>query len=156
LAFLIVVATFSAALADVTGMILCESTGLVIAVPGGSANQGVQLAMWRRNGTSSQTWKLAPTDSGWFKVVNVGSGLCMGVDGGSIDDGARIILWTDNQGSVDQQWRWERFGDHRNYLVNRKSGKVVDVVGESTSQGTRLCQYHKHGSQNQGFWFTRE
>ncbi|PYC81165.1 hypothetical protein C7C46_11785 [Streptomyces tateyamensis] len=39
-------------------------------------------------------------------------------------------------------------------LVNRRSGKVIDVPGSSTATGTALIQYTGHGSPNQRWKFT--
>ncbi len=105
LSLVLVAATSGAALAQATGVIVNAQTGLVIGVPGGSTNGGVQLVTWHRNGTANQRWSVVPTDQGWFKLVNGGSGLCVGVNGGSTADGAAIVQWHDD-GSMNQQWRW--------------------------------------------------
>jgi hypothetical protein len=51
----------------------------------------------------------------------------------SEDAGAKTVLAKDD-GCKAQQWKFEKDGNHLK-IVNRKSGKVLDVDGESEEEG---------------------
>lgn len=144
---LLIIACTYLAHADAHGRIVNFQTGLVIGVPGGATNEGVQLIVWHGDGSANQQWLVSATDRGWFKLVNDKSGLCMGVRGGASNDGAQIVQWHDD-GSPNQQWRWERRSQGM-VLVNRGSRKCVGVAGGSTQEGAKLIQWHEDGSLNQ-------
>jgi hypothetical protein len=67
----------------------------------------------------------------------------------SEEAGAKAVLAKDD-GSKAQQWKLEKDGDYYK-LVNRKSGKVLDVEGESTDEGGAIIQWDDkaEGNDNQ-------
>jgi hypothetical protein len=54
--------------------------------------------------------------------------------------------------STGQQWKLEKDGDYLK-IVNRKSGKVLDVEGESSDEGASIIQWDdkSEGNDNQRF-----
>ncbi|MBA4865313.1 RICIN domain-containing protein [Streptomyces sp. PSKA54] len=62
------------------------------------------------------------------------SGKVMDVNGFSTADGTRIQQWTD-QHTANQQWRLRPTGDGYYELVNRNSGKVLGIEGDSAAKG---------------------
>jgi len=63
--------------------------------------------------------------------------------------GAKAVIAKDD-GSKGQQWKFEKDGDHWK-VVNRKSGKVLDVEMESTEEGGNIIQWDdkSEGTDNQ-------
>lgn len=150
LALAILVATSSAALAQATGQIVNDETGLALGGGAGSAAEGAQLSVWQRDGSPNQSWSIVPTGGGWFKIVNAGTGLCVDVAGAVSTTGAAIVLAVDD-GSVSQQWRWaDREG--RKLLVNRKSEEVMRVSAGSTAEGAVLVQWLYVAGAATQFW----
>lgn len=85
------------------------------------------------------------------------SGLCLDVNGGSTSNGARVQQWDCNNTNAQ---KWEivyagggpRFnGQAGNYyfIKNVGSGKCLDVIGASRSNGAGVTQWDCHGGTNQ-------
>jgi len=58
-------------------------------------------------------------------------------------------------GRTSQQWRLRPLTGGAFTVVNRNSGKVLDVSGGSTADGVALIQYSDRGSTNQQWTFRR-
>ncbi|WP_244298395.1 RICIN domain-containing protein [Micromonospora cremea] len=61
-----------------------------------------------------------------------------------------IQLWSYSGGN-NQQWRAEPEGGGYYRLVNRNSGKCLDVPGASTADSVQLVQYTCNGTAAQSF-----
>jgi hypothetical protein len=92
-----------------------------------------------------------PAEDGakYVKLVHVDTGKVLAVADNSDEAGANAILAKDD-GSKAQQWKFAKDGDHYK-IVNRKSGKVLDVDGESTEEGGAIIQWDDkaEGNENQ-------
>ena len=75
----------------------------------------------------------------YVKLGHVDTGKVLAIADSSDDTGANAILAKDD-GSIAQQWRFEKQGDYYK-IVNRKSGKVLDVFRESTEEGGAIVQW---------------
>jgi hypothetical protein len=85
----------------------------------------------------------------YVKLVHADTSKVLAVADDSDDAGAKVVLAKDD-GSKGQQWKLEKDGDHYK-IVNRKSGKVLDVEGESTDEGGGIIQWDdkSEGNDNQ-------
>ncbi|WP_030154538.1 RICIN domain-containing protein [Glycomyces sp. NRRL B-16210] len=89
------------------------------------------------------------------------SGRCIQVEGESLDDGARVIQWglswEDSQcGGQHEQWSWVGgYGADGTgmKLVNKNSGKCLDVAGASTTEGAGLVQNTCQDSGGSQIWY---
>lgn len=88
-------------------------------------------------------------DANFVKLVHADTGKVLAVADNSDEAGAKAVLAKDD-GSEGQQWKFEKDGDHYK-IVNRKSGKVLDVEGESKDEGGSIIQWDDkaEGSDNQ-------
>jgi len=59
---------------------------------------------------------------------------------------ARAVLAKDD-GSEARQWKLEKDGSHYK-IVNRKSGKVLDVYGDSRDEGANIIQWDDKAEDN--------
>jgi CubicO group peptidase (beta-lactamase class C family) len=85
--------------------------------------------------------------SKYVKLVHADTGKVLGIADKSDDAGANAVLAQDD-GSLAHQWRLEKQGDYYK-IVNRKSGKVLDVLMESTEEGGAIIQWDdKEGGDN--------
>src|SRR5437660_11075113 len=75
----------------------------------------------------------AADDAKYVKLVHADTGKVLAVADNSEDAGAKTVLAKDD-GTKAQQWKLEKDGTHYKF-VNRKSGKVLDVDGESVEEG---------------------
>ncbi|HLW65083.1 MAG TPA: RICIN domain-containing protein [Gemmataceae bacterium] len=82
---------------------------------------------------------IALAEDKYVKLVHVASGKALAVADGSDEAGAKAVVAKDD-GSKSQQWRLEKDGDHYK-IVNRKSGKVLDVEQESLEDGGSIIQW---------------
>jgi hypothetical protein len=92
----------------------------------------------------------APADEAkYVKLVHADTGKVLSVADDSEEAGAKAVLAKDGD-SKSQQWKFEKDGDHYK-LVNRKSGKVLDVEGESVDEGGAIIQWDDkaEGNDNQ-------
>ena len=91
----------------------------------------------------------AAEDAKFVKLRNADTGKVLAVADNSDDAGAKAVLAKDD-GSKGQQWKLEKDGGHYK-IVNRKSGKVLDVEGESTDEGGGIIQWDdkSEGTDNQ-------
>jgi Ricin-type beta-trefoil lectin domain-like len=91
----------------------------------------------------------AADDAKYVKLVHVKTGKVLALADNSDEAGAKAVLAKDD-GSKAQQWKFEKDGDHYK-LVNRKSGKVLDVEGESMDEGGAIIQWDEktEGNDNQ-------
>ena len=71
----------------------------------------------------------------YITVVQVSSGKAVGLDGD--DAGARAVLAKADPADQRQQWQAVKDGDYLK-LVNRKTGKVLDVFEASGEDGAAL------------------
>jgi hypothetical protein len=75
----------------------------------------------------------------YVKLVQADTGKVLAVADNSDEAGAKAVVAKDD-GSKGQQWKFEKDGNHYK-LVNRKSGKVLDVEMESTEEGGAIIQW---------------
>jgi hypothetical protein len=85
----------------------------------------------------------------YVKLVHVASDKVLSVADSSEDAGAKAVVAKDD-GSKSQQWKIEKDGEHYK-IVNRKSGKVLDVEQESLEDGGAIIQWDDkaEGNDNQ-------
>lgn len=83
----------------------------------------------------------------YYKLRNISSGLYLDIEGASIQNGA-IINQQYSNSSTSQQWKFTSIGG--NYmLVNRKSGKVVDIASSIQNTGTNPILFQANSGVNQ-------
>ena len=96
-------------------------------------------------------WLAASVAEGadYVKLVHADTGKVLAVADNSDDAGAKAVIAKDD-GSKGQQWKFEKDGEHWK-IVNRKSGKVLDVEMESTEEGGNIIQWDdkSEGTDNQ-------
>jgi hypothetical protein len=85
----------------------------------------------------------------FVKLVHSSSGKVLSVADNSEEAGAKATVAKDD-GTKSQQWKLEKDGDHYK-IVNRKSGKVLDVESESLEDGGSIIQWDDkaEGNNNQ-------
>ena len=82
----------------------------------------------------------------YVKLVHADTGKVLAVADDSDEAEARAVLAKDD-GSEARQWKLERDGEHYK-VVNRKSGKVLDVYGDSRDEGADIIQWDDKAEDN--------
>lgn len=82
----------------------------------------------------------------YYQIVHQGDGLRLSVRDGSANDAAPLAVSTE---TGDQSlWRFLAAGDGWGILLNKKSGKIINIPGPTTNPGTPLIQYFDDGNAN--------
>nr|WP_249228276.1 RICIN domain-containing protein [Kutzneria sp. CA-103260] len=103
------------------------------------------------NGSGAQSWTFTATDSGYFRIGAAGApSQVWDVTNVSTADQAPIQLWLYG-GGANQQWQPVDEGNGNFHLVNRNSGKCLDVPGASVNDSVQLQQYACNGTAAQSF-----
>ncbi|MFG2639375.1 RICIN domain-containing protein [Streptomyces sp. NPDC048370] len=136
-------------------------TGIVTVVNSGSGKcldaraaatvNGTAVQQYACNGTTAQQWNIATTSDGHVRIGSrADSAQVVDVSDVSTADNAAVHLWTYG-GGLNQQWRAVDEGGGAFHLVNRNSGKCLDVPSASTADSVQLVQYTCNGTAAQRF-----
>lgn len=123
-------------------MIRSRMNGLVLDVSGGSFNPGTNVIMWsqKHDKNDNQLWYDDPSTGTIRSKMN---DFCLDTAGDY------IVLNPHRPGDTNQLW--ERVDA---CIRNRHNpGKVFDIEGANSSQGTKVMRYDRHGNINQCFDF---
>ncbi len=87
-------------------------------------------------------------DGKFFRVVQQGVNLPLTVEDGSVQNGAKIVVNASVTGNADQ-WEFDSLGDGYYAVINRASGKSLDIPSSNKDAGTGVTQYDSNGGGNQ-------
>ncbi|WP_435318027.1 RICIN domain-containing protein [Haloarchaeobius sp. TZWSO28] len=110
-----------------------------------SKDNGKTIHQWEWEDDANQKWYIDPLGGGEFRIRNVNSNKVVDVEGASTGDGADIQQHNWNGGD-NQRWRFD-FADQKSIeegkyaIVNVNSGKVLDIDGTSSDDGTNVLQW---------------
>src|SRR6202012_369413 len=102
-----------------------------------STSSGAPIVIGQPGTLGNDQWQLVPTDSGFYRLMNLKSKLAMAVTGASLNPGALVIQFTFGSAKNDQ-WMPRPAGNGLYYFVNRLSGLCLEVPGAAS--GTQLDQ----------------
>ncbi|MFC9691075.1 RICIN domain-containing protein [Kribbella sp. NPDC056951] len=119
----------------------------------GTAN-GTVVQQYACNSSTAQQWQFQPTSGGYVRVnVRTAPAQVVDVSNVSTADNALVHLWAYGGGN-NQQWLPVEEADGAYHLVNRHSGKCLDVPSASTADSVQLVQFACNGSAAQSFRIT--
>ena len=123
--------------------IVSRWSDLCMDVQGGSTANGALIQQWECNETNAQKFDKTPVADGYFLIRNRGSGRCLAVSDAGTQNGALIGQYDCDSSNQNQHWRSTDPGGNSvgaKWLINRHSGKCVEVPGWATTKGTLLAQ----------------
>ena len=116
-------------------------SGLVLDIPGGSRDNGVQVITYPRKENSlpsdNQLWQFEYQPDGTFLIISKLHGKAL--DCGGQEKGTHLVMW-DRHGRESQRWRTDG-----NYLVSM-SGLVADVEEGRETPGTPVILWTRKKS----------
>jgi hypothetical protein len=120
--------------------------GKLIEVPGDDNNTaaGTTIQLWDNQTGKDRLWHIADADEdGWVTITNGFAGKALGIRDGSNDNGAELVMLDPKAGGHNQQWRLRDAGDGKHFIVNRSSGKALDILGDDccADNGTAINQW---------------
>ncbi|MFJ9817662.1 glycoside hydrolase family 47 protein [Streptomyces sp. NPDC101151] len=119
-----------------TFRLLNRATGRAMDVSGASLSDGGAVITWTPHTGANQRW-IATTSGAHTKLTCLNSGKVLEVPRSSTADGTALNQWAHN-GTNTQQWALQPAGDGYQRLVNRNSGKALDIDG--TAGGAAVVQ----------------
>lgn len=129
-----------------------------VAVATGNATQlGSNVHLWEFNKDNiypAIIWNLEKQTDGSFLVKNQYNNQYLDVVADGLSDRVNILTW-EKHGKPSEQWYVVANGDGTYRFVNKGSGKVVDITGGLTANGTNVQQYLWHGHDAQRFYLDR-
>jgi hypothetical protein len=141
------------------------ASGKVLGVQNQSTANGAKVLQWDDNGTLDHEWAIAPNPAGGFTATNRISGKYLEIPSASTTVGTAAGQWSDT-GCACQRWNLTQTalpdlatGQYR--LVNKNSGKLLEIPGASTTVGKQAgqwvntannCQLWTFQSQSGGAW----
>ncbi len=133
--------------------IINKLSGMAVAVEGAATGNNANIIQSTFTYAANQLWDFvtAPT-SGYYEINNVNSGspYAIAVNKASTSDGEKLVQYKFG-GSKNDQWELEKVDGDYYKLTNLKSQKVMEVAGNSTTDGATLQQNSWKGGDNQLF-----
>jgi hypothetical protein len=146
---------------DGSSRILNLNSGLVLGVAGESTADSAQVVQFADTGTPDHNWIIrAAAGAGTvLRLQNVNSGLVLAVAGMSTADSADIVQFHDN-GTPDHDWQVVAADSAPNWpgsqaafkILNRNSGLVLGVSGESVADSADVVQFADTGTADHLWW----
>ncbi|GGR69603.1 RICIN domain-containing protein [Streptomyces roseolus] len=107
-----------------------------------NSNPAATTQQWKFTKLSSTDW----SNTAAYRITSVASGKALATSGDSL---ALVTSGT----SAEQKWMLSTTGEGHHTLVNSASGKLLDVSGESTSDGAPVGVYRPTTGANQSWTF---
>ncbi|MDX2546818.1 RICIN domain-containing protein [Streptomyces sp. WI04-05B] len=141
------------------------ASGKVLGVENQSTANGAKILQWDDNGTPDHEWAVAPNPAGGFSLVNRLTGKYLEIPNASTTAGTIAGQW-DSTGCACQRWTLAQtdlppLGTGQYVLVNKNSGKYLEIPASSTTPGQAAdqwqnsacdCQLWTFQSQSGGAW----
>ncbi len=89
-----------------------------------------------------------PLSGKYFELVHKSTGLYLAIEYANRNDGAKVVVANDAE-NTNQVWAFTAVGDGYYKMVNRNTGKSMDVSAHSTVAGVEITQYTSNGGDNQ-------
>lgn len=121
----------------------------VVELPGINLNlpAGTRVHLWVDEGYEDQRWRLYPApDKRHVIIVNAWSKQALGVEDRSLQQNAKMAVYARDDDDHNQQWLLEDVGGGNVVMTNRRSGQVMELLGED------LGPTRDNGTTWNGYW----
>ncbi|MDQ0584569.1 RICIN domain-containing protein [Streptomyces rishiriensis] len=137
--------------------ILNVASGKVLGVENQSTADGARILQWDDNGTLDHEWAVAPSPAGGYHLINRVTGKYLEIPNASTPTGTVADQWSAT-GCACQRWNVTQtapppLGTGQYVLVNKNSGKYLDIPQGSTATGTATQQWQNSACFCQLFTF---
>jgi glucose/arabinose dehydrogenase len=127
-------------------VVVNRNSGKALEVSGGATYDGARITQRTRDDRRSQQWQFVDSGGGYYRIKSKHSAMVLTFP--STADRAGLVQSTDT-GSAGQQFRPADAAGGDVRLLNRASGKAVDVLGSATVDGARVVQLPGSGGAGQ-------
>ena len=125
--------------------------GKYVDVKDGSQDDGAIVQLWEYADVDSQLFNFELMSDSSYKITPIHSGKPLEVRDSSHEDEASIAQWEYVDGYDCKFWYLRDFGDGWYYIINKNSGKCMDIWYNQTDNGTVIWQYAINGTDAQAF-----
>ncbi|GAB3008989.1 hypothetical protein GCM10023080_088850 [Streptomyces pseudoechinosporeus] len=137
--------------------ILNVASGKVLGVQNQSTADGARILQWDDNGTLDHEWAVAPHPAGGYIFKNRITGKYLEIPNASTAVGTQAVQWSSTDCAC-QRWNLTQtalppLGTGQYVLVNKNSGKYLDIPQASTVTGTAANQWQNSACVCQLFTF---
>ncbi|NUS28623.1 MAG: ricin-type beta-trefoil lectin domain protein [Streptomyces sp.] len=137
--------------------ILNVASGKVLGVENQSTADGAKALQWDDNGTLDHEWAVSPHQSGGYTITNRVTGKLLEIPNASTATGTGAAQWS-STGCACQRWNLAQtalppLGTGQYVLVNKNSGKNLDIPQASTATNTAADQWRNSACFCQLFTF---
>ncbi|MFI0090840.1 RICIN domain-containing protein [Streptomyces bobili] len=133
------------------------ASGKVLGVQNQSTANGATILQWDDNGTLDHEWAIAPHPGGGHSLINRVTGKYLEIPSASTTAGTTAVQWSSTSCAC-QRWNLTQtglppLGTGQYVLVNKGSGKYLDIPAGSTTVGTAANQWRNTACACQLFTF---
>lgn len=133
-----------------------KNSNKCVDVRAAGTTSGSAVQQYTCNTSTAQQFQFVPTSGGYVRINQRGNpAQALDVTNVSTADNAPIQTWSYSGGN-NQQWQPVSEGGDYYHLVNRNSGKCLDVPAAATADSVQLVQYSCNGSAAQSFRLTQQ
>ncbi|WP_431605609.1 PQQ-dependent sugar dehydrogenase [Amycolatopsis melonis] len=135
-----------------TYVLVNRNSGKALDVSGGATGAGAAIIQRTRDDRASQQWQFVGSGGGYYRIKSRVSAMVLGFP--STADRTGLVQSTDT-GDPGQQFRPAGPSGRDVRLLNRASGKAVDVLDGSTADGAPIVQLPGSGGAGQRWQLVR-
>ncbi|GAB2889366.1 hypothetical protein GCM10027074_67120 [Streptomyces deserti] len=133
------------------------ATNKVLGIENQSTADGARALQWDDNGTLDHEWAVAPHPADGYTITNRVTGKLLEIPGASTTAGITAAQWSSTDCAC-QRWNLTQtalppLGTGQYVLVNKNSGKYLDIPGASTATDTAANQWRNSACTCQLFTF---
>ena len=133
--------------------LLNQSSGLPVGAPatGGQNAEGRHVTQGAATDVPDQHWKVHNLANGEITLTNVTTGLALAAESAHAQDGSPAIIQRPT-GDDTQIWKLEE-AESGFTLLNKATGKLLDLYGRNPDVGARIVVWQSNGGDNQSWQF---
>lgn len=127
-----------------------RGSGFYLDVDEGTAADETNVKIWKGNGGTAQKWRFIPAgtqmvaNGDYYITTALDSGMCLNVQGASMNDEANVEI-ARKKGQDSQIFTVTYLNNGFYKILNKHSGKSLDVYIGNAVRGTNVQQYGYHG-----------
>ncbi len=127
-----------------------RGSGFYLDVNEGIAADGTNVKIWKGNGGTAQKWRLIPAetqtvaDGEYYITTALHKNMCLNVQGASAGDEANVEIAT-KKGEDSRIFSVTYLNNGFYKILNKNSGKSLDVYTGKAERGTNVQQFGYHG-----------
>ena len=126
-------------------IVMRQNNNKALDISGGSYDDNANLQVWDKVNVSQQIFNIKTIDNTYYKIIAKHSKKVL-----TVNSNNNVVQATDKN-TDNQKWTFESVGNGYYRIKSKATGLYLDVVGNSTGNGTNVQVYKGNGSVAQQF-----